>query len=420
MRCALFLVCSLLMSLADKSHTHSDQNSGNSSSSREKRNVIAITEFHNVTCIKMPVYLKFHKVGSASVKETLRAVYLDERRNGGRPYWWRNTWEPRDRMCIGDPWDHSVLELYRLLGREKIQENCLTSDIQQVCNQEENGGSKSSLVITASIREPVEKVISQLYFFYGSFERALNLAINTSSSSFHEHQSPSLSSLSKLRRAKFALEKLHNNTRGITSGEMQSLFEFTKDHTFNSGDALHPYPVGKQPGDLPPNNFLFEYEPIFGRYRHDKNAGTKPFTPSAVTLQAALNNMRTEIDVIGTTEFMESYWVLLSAVTKTAYPQSCLFKEDHGSSHKYQVLFGQSTRPTPEQLFSAQVLSVIRKELTHETTLWEEARQLHKEQLLLYTGLTVEQGVQSHNSYCESVHDLFKAGKVQMPDWYNK
>ena len=104
-----------------------------------------------------PVYLKFHKVGSATVARTIRCLSYAEPRLV--PDAWRS---PRtvthaarpggDARCGASAWEHDVVLLYRREGVAGVRA-CLAA------------GFAPRLVTV--LRDPVERVLSAVYFFLG-------------------------------------------------------------------------------------------------------------------------------------------------------------------------------------------------------------------------------------------------------------
>jgi hypothetical protein len=331
----------------------------------------------------MPVYLKFHKVGSSTVAEALRD------RIGQKPVWWRQKARETWPQCA-EPFAHAALQLYRVAGREGILAHCLDETVVAKCQEED-------LVITAVLREPLEKTVSQFYFFHGGYENA-----------FKDIPDTALSPMQ--RAAKAAVAKLKNDTLTITPHEMESFLQFIKNHSFDSGDNYES--MGNAVDDLPPNNWVFECEPVLGRFVHErKKDGNVPFVSTADSLKAARHNLRTDMDAVGTTELMGSYWTLLSAVTNMSYPSSCLKNNDHGAKTMNKHLFGSEHRPPPRELFVPEVVEVMRRELANEIVVYEDAERVHRIQLERATGLTVQQATEQWKSYCLVEGDAARAAR---------
>lgn len=340
----------------------------------------ALAEQKEINCSKMLVYLKFHKVGSASVYRTILDT-LGVNDASPLPHWWRSIYIEENHFCFGDPEAHSVLQLYRVFGRSGIQENCLTAEALEQCDTEKD------LVLSTLLRDPLDKAISQFFFFYDAFNKSCSESTNTSPQFF---------------AAKSAVEKLVTNTRSITPYEMQSFLEYIKHHSFDSGDRS--VKMGKKPGDLPANNFAVEYEAVLSQFVHSNGTNPdEPFLSTERSLSAAIRNLNSDFDVVGTTELMSSFWTLLSNVTGMDFPASCTTFIDHSTQQLYMRLFNETSRPPPHQLFTVQVLEVMHKELSHEYKLFREVQRLHEEQLHVTMGISVEESVQRHEMYCASI-----------------
>ena len=143
-----------------------------------------------------------------------------------------------------------------------------------------------------------------------------------------------------------------------------------------------------------------EYEPVLSRFKYDSSDG--PFVSTENTMSDALNNLRSEIAVVGTTEHMDSFWTLLGLELNRTLDLSCTAHYDHGGSADiHRAVFHSATRPPSEEVFAAEVIEVMRQELAGEFVLWREAERLHAQQLARY-GLTVEQAASRWQSMCSS------------------
>ena len=99
--------------------------------------------------VPLPVYLKYHKVGSSTVTEFLRIFY-----NPNVTNWWNHT------KCKTDPFDHMVPKHYQAWGLEGIRSRCVT------CSRK-----SYTLVPIAVLRNPVERLISSFFFFHADLQK---------------------------------------------------------------------------------------------------------------------------------------------------------------------------------------------------------------------------------------------------------
>ena len=92
----------------------------------------------------LPALLKFHKVAGATIATVLRNACPDQ----VPPFHWDY------KKCPATPHGHGGLALYRRRGRPGLL-HCLQHN------------ATSQVLVTTMLRDPVERVLSALHFFYG-------------------------------------------------------------------------------------------------------------------------------------------------------------------------------------------------------------------------------------------------------------
>lgn len=222
------------------------------------------------------IFLKFHKVGSGSVSACLRDSISKLSPNT----YWKN-----QRSCGVDPFSHSLLYKYQSMQLSDCIES--TKDIN----------------IIAILRDPLEKVISQLVFF----NNEVNFLV---------------SNVSNLRTT---CQKILGDTHAVSATEMSALLTLIK-----SNSHVH--------SKFQSNIVLNEYEMVFSKNN------TLPFRSSAISASEATHNMIRDVDTIGVLESLPSFFYLLSSHLNTALPCHCLEDHSHGIGKRNKQYFASPTR----------------------------------------------------------------------------
>jgi hypothetical protein len=329
-------------------------------------------------CQKVPVFLKFHKVGGASIARTLAGTYLRIGGSGGygtRNWWYREAWLEDDDPaadhypCGTAPWVHDTMKIYRKYGQEGLFHHCLAEEYEAHC-------LPSDLVVTAILREPLEKAVSQMFFFPSHFVEPL--AVVNESSPAH------------LQMAKAAVEKIFTARHSLTGEEMGHLLDFIQQHSYilseEDGIKIHE--------DIS----VMQYEYFLSRAK--KGGPNQPFASTNATLALAVQNLNEDVGAVGVMEHFPAYWTLLSLKLNTSLPCSCLAHFDHGDhSKENKKVFGSDHRPPVAEIFPAEVVAAMRQKLGNEVSLYEEATRVHEQQLSQF-GLTVQQATDAWTEMC--------------------
>lgn len=298
-------------------------------------------------CHPRIVFMKFHKVASASIRSTLEQG-LDHHQ-----LWWNNN-------CTGVPFEHAVLRLY---------EQVPVSDIHRKCIIPTSNGCNASFV--AVLRNPIERTISQLFAFNKDLLKALYL-IQTSHPS---HNS------SNLQHAIDTANKMHTQSINLTVDDMSNLIEIMDLHRHNHMDLV---------GNLN----IYEYTQIFSRSK-----SSIPYKSTLSLAQKAVQNMKSDLGVVGLTEWLDSFYTLLGLKFGFHPPRRCSAHNDHGMSTQYKILFGQSHRPPPDKIFTSEVVAFLETKLLYEMHVWREAKLMHEQQLADYN-MTLELSQEKYRLDC--------------------
>jgi hypothetical protein len=284
------------------------------------------------------LHLKFHKVGGGSVNVALRKIYAN------------TSWY----TCHGDPYSHDMLNKFEDLGLEGIKKKCTTE--------------KCDTQIISVFREPVEKTISQLYFF--------NQELSTWANKYGHHD---------------VVEKLWHSPLSISKVEMANLIE-----AMQQGYA-----------SLSLNLRLFEYETILSRSK------VYPFKSSPETISRALSEVD-QLSIVGTTEEINSFFVLMSIVRNIPLHAFCNLHKDHGAGNTNKIMFNSTDRPPADKLFQPEVLAYLSAVGEGETQIWNRANEVHIEQLKKHN-LSLNESIVIWNKACgkNSNHHQPKQHKEQ-------
>lgn len=270
---------------------------------------------------KLPVFLKFHKVASQSAKRFLELGLRDR----VMPHWLGNG----TGWCPQDPWSHLTLPVYRTEGVDGVR-RCFSTD------------HNLHFVGVTLLRDPLERLLSSIYFFRPKLSEIVSRSANAAT---RRH---GIAAIAKLRQ---------NKSREITPGEMSSLFSIMNE-------------TGRK--DL----LVSEYEITFA-----KHIPVRFFNPSEATLKKAIENMNNDMEVIGITEELPSFFALASRVLGIPLRYSCNLNFQHMADKKYLEIFQQTKRPPADILFTTPVIKFIKEQLKGENALWQHARILHESRL---------------------------------------
>jgi len=215
------------------------------------------------------------------------------------------------------------------------------------------------VVLVALFRDPVEKLISQLYFFHEFFKKLIyDVKDRIQESS-----------------AWMGIDKLVSDPKNISAEEMNFLL-----------DTVTHYSTD-------PNLLLNEYETVMSRTM------IRPFRNTPVTLSRALVNLNRDIAVVGISENMPSMFVLLALDLRMKISSTCNRHVTHNVEKKYLSIFNSTTRPAPEKLFSLDTLRVLHERCRSERILYNQAIRIH-EQLLLNYGLNISSASNIWKTVC--------------------
>jgi hypothetical protein len=288
---------------------------------------------------KVPVFLKFHKVASQSAKRFFELSLRDR----VMPHWLGNG----TGFCPQDPWSHLTLPVYRSDGISGLR-RCFSTD------------QSLNFVGVTLMRDPLERLLSSIYFFRPKLSEIVSRSENDAA------RRSGMAALAKIKQ---------NRSRDISPDEMNSLFCIMNE-------------TGRK--DL----LVSEYEITFA-----KHVPVRSFNPTESTLRKAIENMNKDIEVIGITEELPTFFTLASRVFGIPLRYSCSLHLQHMADKKYLEIFQQTKRPPPELLFTPPVLKFLDEQLKGEKALWQHARLQHEFRLSTF-GLSVESAKREWAAAC--------------------
>jgi hypothetical protein len=269
---------------------------------------------------------------------------------------WTKTW-----FTCDDPYGHGMLTHY--------QENGLGDAFKAKCFL--NTSQSCDFKTLAVFRDPVEKMVSQWYAFRSDMLQAI--------------ETFNLKAIEPIAQKLFL-----NNASAISKNEMVQFIATLSKKKNVFVRSLMP----------------LEYEPVL-------SMSPFPFKSSAETLTRALSNLA-QLTFVGTTESLNSLFVLISIVRNIPLEQFCGVHV-HDSQKKNSLLFNTTVRPSPVELFQPDVFDYLTTLAENETKIWNRAKELHIDQLKKYN-LSLTESLDLWDITCSGKNsDKKKKGK-NMPD----
>lgn len=239
--------------------------------------------------------------------------------------------------------------------------------------------SNTPIFITV-LRKPIDRVISQLYFFHGKYKFSA--------------------------QANQTLELFVNFPQLITETDISNLFQY-----------LNKFPLGH---DMQ----IMEYQDIFLHFHnrhhppthsgsHASSTREEFMAPSANLtddMSTIFANMRSDIDMFGVTEQMPSFFVMLCLAFGLDLHNTCRVHVDHNARVVNMRHFGTPTRPPNEVLFSAEALAAMQQELRLETLVYEYGHALFEHRLQSRFNLTVAEATAKWDAICKPRHEVRVGG----------
>lgn len=285
------------------------------------------------TSTLIPIHIKFHKVGSGTVSTFLRQK--EEFYNTSTKLWKKSS-----TACGRDPFGHSTLTLYRTCGKQ-----CFASCVPQ----------DGTYLLLSVFRPPVERVISQLYFWN---EHLLDLLENRNATNVAPRS---------------VLQRLASNPRGIAAADMRHLIQCL--HQLRHGDD---------------KVVVHEYSYVLC----DRDVDDK-----VKCLKKATKKLKDDFDIIGTMDSIPSLFVLLGEELRVSFRSACDLHIRHAAPDRNMAFFGNSTRPPPELLFNGDVLKYLEEEFAVDNAIYKYAKQLHLK-MLRSRGLTFASAMAKWTAIC--------------------
>jgi hypothetical protein len=276
---------------------------------------------------------------------------------------WTDWWNQSSCHIL---YSHDTLTIYKKLNTTELITKC-------IMNYNEN----QLITYIAVFRHPLEKIISQLYFFSTELSKEI---ISHSSSTM---ASNSLSA-HDINISKLVMDKLIKNSLSITPNEMTALFDIM--------DKLYD----NQNCDLQ----LHEYQNTLDSKIYARNHIEKSYESMNDIVTRMGDSM---LHVVGITEYMPSFFILLFHeldISLEYINTTCKLHYTHGASKMYQNIFNNQKRPTVNKILRNSTIDVISERYKNEFVLYDSMIQIHKNQLLKYH-LTIEEATSMWNKICE-------------------
>jgi hypothetical protein len=329
-------------------------------------------------------------VGSASVIEYVHSQFENMA-------WWNRG----KTYCGVGPFHHDIWRIYR------------TGGIQSCLNSSNYGAGYITV-----LRNPVDRLISQLLFFVQSLHKRLE-----QESAAHE--------LAVYRELLFS-------PKNVTAENLQSL-------------------LNRMRSLVTPVHTVTPYEMVFS-----KSKLLPDFRPSSTGLKKALSRLNKDMLAVGTTESMPTFFVLLSrlfsrnvtsVVRRVRLPggggggggggkeeqqewarfgrweggpadeeeqvhwqpfnltEACHLHLLHGLGDAFPVLRRFGT-PSAEKLLNSAALALLRGQVRNEAKLWRRAEELHEEQLRA-VGLSRAEALRVWEGVCRGVRPVRTEGELR-------
>jgi len=305
---------------------------------------------------RRPVFLKFYKVGSESVVDFFLRMSVDP-----RSY---KSWVLKTPACEGLPMDHKSLSLFIEHGPGLAAACTRLRPANLSTAPSQSTPSSSSVDLVTVLRDPVQRLISQLFFFSGPITE------------YHLFSTGQLSVADSKRSAdmKALWQRLLHRPRSVTASDMRRFLLFLQHREVR--------------GPFFPRLSLQSYEVVLSRL------AARPLHSDEQSLLAA----RTALDgfaAVGTMEHMPSLFVLLSLEFGHPLTDSCFLNNRH--SNKRQRY------PKPQARdWQAGVLAAMQEFVVHDSLIWQHAQQVHERQLLRHN-LTVQSATARWKQACRGV-----------------
>mmetsp|Transcript_24460 Transcript_24460/g.35960 ORF Transcript_24460/g.35960 Transcript_24460/m.35960 type:complete len:353 (+) Transcript_24460:85-1143(+) len=292
---------------------------------------------HNLS---RPVLVKFHKVGSETIKD-----YFLMMRTDANPY---VKWNDGGR-CPGLPMDHFVLGVYMMYGND--MNRCIKrSACPNVAPQ-----------LVTIVRDPLERYLSALHYFSRPkvtsfvthyFGKSLNTPL------YH------------------TFRKILNTPKEATPSDIDQLLRLFMSKPFRNG-----------PHVFYPKFTVQNYEMVLSRQKG------LPYKSTNATAMAAIRNLA-KFYAVGYVESMPSLFVLLQKrFPRHLLEDSCFLHNNHHVN---------SSRESPYTAYSAPVVETFKNYLRNEFAVYEAAKDIHRSQLAA-EGYTIESATKKWKDLCATV-----------------
>lgn len=262
---------------------------------------------------RKPLFVKLYKVGS----ESFSRVVIKTMENG---------FDYFNRTRCGEfssPVDHSMVKKYMGGGLEYLKS----------CNME---NSCANLIVI--LREPMERVMSQLSFYYVS--------------EFSHRFQKQFLKMSDGRVIDATYRKFLNNSLSITVDDMKLLLKGSRSMPFL-------------------DNQIDLYEKVLSR---DSKSENRVFV--------ALSNLQHDFHCVGLTESMPSFYALYAKMFHKPIEKTCVADMKHGMGAENKKRYNSAKRPNAKKLLLPDTYDYLRQQLSGEYKLWEKAQEMHTKQLL--------------------------------------
>lgn len=297
-------------------------------------------------------FLKMYKIGGETAVNSIRTGFGSSKTE--------QYFRVVPKKCF-NPFSHDVAFRYKNFGLSGLE----------LCLQE--GLSKKCLKLLTLFRDPIERLISQI-FFYRTYKNMIQVIISHSSGNTSEYFR--------------CFDKFSNSTMSVTPDEMDVIVKILHG-THNRYPDVQPHMYLKTLATGAMDSFWEHTQPPSG------------------ALDAAISKMHTDFALIGVTESMSGFYVLYSKIFNVPLNTTCADNFKHGMGVLYKKKYKSKDRPPASTLLTADTYAYLQRVLATEIRIWEEAKKIHSEDLKRM-GLTSESAHKIWSTACPALKPFLR------------
>ena len=286
--------------------------------------------------------LTFRKTATQTVSDIVRKQYPRDNATSASSCEFSSFWHcEKGKFCHPLLLGHNSLQLYATYGHDRLLETC----------------AKTRVRFVVVLRNPLEQLSSALFFWgYGGGSKKTPFPQELLDTLL---QFPSPANISDMR---------------IMVRTLRRAFHFVP----------HEYVrvLGRQRHFLQSSPFTVSARRLAaaGDDALDEGRRKLPVEPSSDDVTRAKANLD-RFDIVGTTEHMSSFLMLLTATMGWPSNVGCVGEQGHGMGLVYQRLFGTAQRPSVERLYRPAVVAYLKRYLAPDIEVHAHAEAIHRRQI---------------------------------------